>query len=196
MPRVSEEHLAARRQQILDAAFTCFSRNGFHNTSMQDVIAEANLSVGAVYRYFKSKTELVSAIAETALEGAEDVFAELATHEPPLPLAEAMDRAFGFAESQTGPRGALRIAIQVWAESLRDPALAGFVAEKYGRFRALFAGLARRAQETGELPADADPEAIGAALFGMVPGYALQRILANGPDRKTYAEAIRVLFKA
>ena len=57
MPRVSDEHLAARRQQILDAARACFLRNGFHATSMQDVIGEAGLSVGAVYRYFKSKNE-------------------------------------------------------------------------------------------------------------------------------------------
>ena len=63
MPRVSEAHLAARRQQILDAARVCFTRNGFHATSMQDVIAEAGLSVGAVYRYFRSKEELVAAIA-------------------------------------------------------------------------------------------------------------------------------------
>ncbi|BCB85303.1 TetR/AcrR family transcriptional regulator [Phytohabitans suffuscus] len=196
MPRVSDEHLAARRQQILDAAYKCFSRNGFHNTSMQDVISEANLSVGAVYRYFKSKNELITAIAEGALEGAEEIFAELVTHEPPLPLGEAMDRALDFADSQTGPQGALRVAIQVWAESLRDPALAVFVADRYTRFRGLFAALARRAQGTGELPPDADPEAVGAVLFGMVPGFALQRILGNGPDKKSFTEALRVLVKA
>ena len=64
VPRVSEAHLAARRQQILDAARTCFLRNGFHQTSMQDVIREAGLSVGAVYRYFPSKNDLITALAE------------------------------------------------------------------------------------------------------------------------------------
>jgi len=59
MPRVSATH----RQQILDAAQACFRRNGFHMTSMQDVIAEAGLSVGAVYRDFKGKNEIVEAIA-------------------------------------------------------------------------------------------------------------------------------------
>ena len=46
MPRVSEAHLAARREQIIEAATRCFLRNGFHQTSMQDVIKEAGLSVG------------------------------------------------------------------------------------------------------------------------------------------------------
>jgi AcrR family transcriptional regulator len=196
MPRVSDEHLAARRQQILDAAYACFSRNGFHATSMQDVIAEANLSVGAVYRYFKSKQELITSIAESVMEEADKVFAEIVAEEPPLPLADAMERALAFAETQTGPDGALRIALPVWAEALRDPALAAFVAERYGRFRYRFAQIARRAQETGDLPPDADPDLIAAVLYGMVPGFALQRMLAGGPDPKAYADALRILLKA
>ena len=77
VPRVSAEHLTARRQQILDAARVCFLRNGFHQTSMQDVIREANLSVGAVYRYFPSKTDLITAIAEQVIEQIAAVFDEL-----------------------------------------------------------------------------------------------------------------------
>nr|BFE67761.1 hypothetical protein GCM10020092_010620 [Actinoplanes digitatis] len=61
VPRVSEDHLTARREQILAAARLCFLRNGLHNTSMQDLIQEAGLSVGAVYRYFKSKKTRSSA---------------------------------------------------------------------------------------------------------------------------------------
>lgn len=194
MPRVSDEHLAARRQQILDAARLCFSRDGFHSTSMQDVIAEAGLSVGAVYRYFKSKQELVTSIAERVLEGADAVLGEIAAHEPPLPLADAVERALDFVDRQTGPDGLFRIAIQVWGEALRDPELAVFVKNQYSRFRQHFAIIARRAQEAGELPPDADVEAVGAALFGMVPAYALQRVLADGPDKKTYAAAVRTLL--
>jgi TetR/AcrR family transcriptional regulator, transcriptional repressor of aconitase len=67
MPSVSQEHLDARRRQILDAARRCFVRNGFHATSMQDVLAEANLSAGAVYRYFRGKDEIIAAIAGEAL---------------------------------------------------------------------------------------------------------------------------------
>src|SRR5215472_2739698 len=68
MPRVSDEYLEQRRQQILDAARRCFARQGFYETSMQDVFREAGLSAGAVYRYFKSKDELVQAISATVLD--------------------------------------------------------------------------------------------------------------------------------
>ena len=65
MPKVSEAHLAARRQQILDAALACFDRDGFHGASMQDIFEESGMSAGAVYRYFSSKEDIVEAIAES-----------------------------------------------------------------------------------------------------------------------------------
>ncbi|MEO3743910.1 TetR/AcrR family transcriptional regulator [Plantactinospora sp. B5E13] len=194
MPRVSDEHLAARRQQILDAAWRCFLRNGFHATSMQDVINEAGLSVGAVYRYFRSKHELVTSIAESVLDGADELFGALAAAEHPPPLLEVADRALEFVDSQLGPDGAFRLAVQVWSESLRDPALADFVSRMYAGFRGHFVTLARRAREAGELPPDADPEAVGAVLFGLLPGYALQRLLSAGPDRQTYLTGLRAML--
>lgn len=63
MARVSQEHLDARRRQILDGAARCFARDGFHATSMQDVLKEVGLSAGAVYRYFTGKEDLIAAIA-------------------------------------------------------------------------------------------------------------------------------------
>jgi hypothetical protein len=54
--------------------------------------------------------------------------------------------------------------------------------------------MARRAVEAGELPPDADVEAVGAALFGMIPGFALQRLLVGYPDKETYLRGIRTLL--
>jgi AcrR family transcriptional regulator len=193
MPRVSEAHLAARRQQILDAAKRCFMRDGFHNTSMQDVIAEAGLSVGAVYRYFKSKNDLITAIAESVINAASAMFEDLARHEPPLSPTEAVERAVEFVDRETGPDGLLRIALQVWAEAMRDPALAEFVAAAYNRMRGHFTQLAARARDAGHLPPDTDVAAVGAVLFGMVPGYALQRMLSDGPGPKVYIGGLRAL---
>jgi AcrR family transcriptional regulator len=190
MPRVTDDHLAARRQQILAAAGSCFRRNGFHSTSMQDVIAEAGLSVGAVYRYFKSKDDLITSIAEVVLEGADRMFDELNSQEPPLPLIDAMDRALTFVDSQTGPEGMFPLALQVWAEAQRDPVLADFVAKRYTTLRLHFVAVAAHAQKAGELPPEADVDAVGAVLFGMLPGYALQRVLGAGPDKDTYLRGL------
>src|SRR3954453_16611832 len=64
MPRVSDRYRDDRREHILRAARRAFLRNGFHATSMQDLFAEAELSSGAVYRYFAGKDEVVLAIAQ------------------------------------------------------------------------------------------------------------------------------------
>lgn len=53
-----------RRRQILDAARRCFARSGFHGASMQEICAEAKMSPGGLYRYFRSKDDMIEAIAE------------------------------------------------------------------------------------------------------------------------------------
>jgi AcrR family transcriptional regulator len=187
VPRVSEAHLAARRQQILDAARTCFIRNGFHASSMQDVIAEAGLSVGAVYRYFKSKTDIVDAIAEQYAEQIWGAFATLVQDDRPL-------AGVGIIEAATGPDGPMRLAVQVWSESLRDERIAATAKRVYTRFRSNFVEIARRAVQTGELPAGTDPDATGAALFSLVLGYGLQKLLTGAPDKEAYITGLRAVL--
>jgi AcrR family transcriptional regulator len=194
VPRVSDQHLAARRQQILDAARVRFTRNGFHATSMQDVIAEAGLSVGAVYRYFKSKDELVTAIAGQVVTEVTAEIGAAAEHEPPLSVDQAMRRLVEGLEPRLGPDGAFRLALQVWAEAMRNPTLAAFVQEVYLTVRARMTVLVRRAQDAGHLPPDADADAMGSALFGMLLGYLLQQTLTGTPDRETFLAGVRGLL--
>src|SRR5580698_9567845 len=65
MPKVSQEHSDTQRGAILKAAIRCFAREGFHRTTMRDVVRESGMSAGALYVYFKSKDELIEAIAES-----------------------------------------------------------------------------------------------------------------------------------
>jgi AcrR family transcriptional regulator len=194
VPRVSEAHLAARRQQIIDAARACFLRNGFHNTSMQDVIAEAGLSVGAVYRYFPSKYELVTALAEQVIAQVTGAFDQLAAVEPALPIADVIQGAVETAAKHTGPDGALRLAVQVWAEAMHDPRLAEFVAGVYSGVRARLTALAARARDAGEFAPDTDPEDVASVIFALLPGFALQRILIGVPEPASFQAGIRALF--
>ena len=69
MPKVTQQHRDARREQILAAARRCFLSDGFHATSMQDLFAASGLSSGAVYSYFASKDDVIVAIAEENMRG-------------------------------------------------------------------------------------------------------------------------------
>src|ERR1051326_9396768 len=64
VPKISPAHEQQRRAQILNAAMTCFSRQGYHATSMDDVVRESGLSVGAIYSYFASKEDLFLALSD------------------------------------------------------------------------------------------------------------------------------------
>ncbi|MET0419467.1 MAG: TetR/AcrR family transcriptional regulator [Actinoplanes sp.] len=192
MPRVSEEHLTARREQILTAARACFLRKGLHNTSMQDLIQEAGLSVGAVYRYFKSKNEIISAIASAVAGGIQQHIDAVADRR--LPLADSLDAVLDGIEVQLGPDGVLPIALQVWSEATLDPAIAEIVRERYSGLRRSVRRLVQQAVESGELPAETDVDAVAPVVFSMVPGYALQRLLIGSPDKKVYVDGIRALI--
>jgi AcrR family transcriptional regulator len=196
MPRVSEAHLAARRRQILDAARACFARNGFHATSMQDVVVESGLSMGAVYRYFKSKDDLIQAIAEEVVGMLVGEIDHLVDARPLPPLTEVLDGVLAVVEAQTGPDGVVRMAIQVWGEALRNPRLSDLLARVYPTMRAAFVRLAARARDEGQLPEHTDPEQVGSVLFGLVPGYFLQLILVGDVNRADYLAGLEALLEA
>ena len=192
MPRRTPEQLQARREEIARAAVRCFARNGFHATSMDDVIAEAGLSAGAVYRYYRGKDDLVLVGAERALAGARGAFDELmadgAAPAPEVLVRAGVEAVLAVATSEDADL--TRIAVQVWGEALRNPVLHDRLSALYAQLRGRFVELARRRQALGLLPAEADPEVVGQVLFALVPGFLLQRLLVGVAAPDAYAAAL------
>src|SRR5580765_1016598 len=77
------DHSGERRRQILRAAMTCFARRGFHPTTMHDISAEAQISVGLIYRYFSSKDAVITFMAREHLEDMKQIL-EQARRAPTL----------------------------------------------------------------------------------------------------------------
>ncbi|NEK58753.1 TetR/AcrR family transcriptional regulator [Geodermatophilus sabuli] len=196
MPRVSAEHLTARRDQIIDAAIVRFAANGFQATGMADVIAESGLSAGAVYRYFTSKDDLIRAIVDRVLGRAVAGFDRwLAEQDDPDP-AEAVATAVDLVADVAGraPVDPTRVAVQAWAEALRNPAVYDVVQGAYGTIRSYLREAAVRAQAAGRLPRDADPHELSAAMLSLVLGFLLQRLLLGDVPAPDYGAAVRVLL--
>jgi len=174
MPKVSEEHLAARRRQILDAAIVCFARQGFHGAPMQAIFEEAGLSPGAVYRYFKSKEEIVRAIAEETLGGLVDSL-EPGAKGPDELLRQLLDAID--AVDRRDER--MRLAVQVWGEASVNPGVGEFVREVFGRLeRRIAAGL--------DAP---DPRAAARVLIAIAQGAVVQRNLSQDFDAEGFRTA-------
>jgi AcrR family transcriptional regulator len=79
VPKRSQEHLAARRAQILDGARRTFARHGYDGATVARLEEEIGLSRGAIFNYFASK---------------QDLFVELAAEENRRYVDLIVDRGF------------------------------------------------------------------------------------------------------
>jgi len=76
VPRVSTDQLAARRQQILDGARSCFARHGYEGATVRRLEQATGLSRGAIFHHYRDKEALFLALAEQDAERMADVVAE------------------------------------------------------------------------------------------------------------------------
>ncbi|MGP3976058.1 TetR/AcrR family transcriptional regulator [Streptomyces sp. 8N114] len=197
MARVSAEHLEARRRQILDGARRCFLRSGFHAASMQDVLKESGLSAGAVYRYFRSKEEIIAAVAEEALETIRSSFDRVAAAEVPPTPDELFTEVFGRLQKSVGAgedsRELPRLLVQVWGEGLRNPELAETLGDAYGQLSGQWARLVEEYQARGWVDPQADALNVARTLIGAVQGYLVQQALWGGIAPEEFAKGLRAL---
>lgn len=200
MARVSQEHLDARRRQILDGAARCFARNGFHATSMQDVLRESELSAGAVYRYFAGKDEIVTAIADEALGLVRAAFAEAAVSDPPptpdVLLGRVLGAVFDLAPPDGDRRAFAGLVVQVWAESLRNEALAATIAEGYAGMRAAWTAVVENCRAAGLMPPGPDADHVARTLIAAAQGFITQQALFGDVDPAAVTDGLRGLLGA
>ncbi|WP_421840201.1 TetR/AcrR family transcriptional regulator [Mycobacterium sp.] len=73
MPKVSEDHLAARRRQILDGARRCFAQYGYEKATVRRLEHAIGLSRGAIFHHYRDKDALFFALAHEDAERMADV---------------------------------------------------------------------------------------------------------------------------
>ena len=185
MPKVSEEHLERRRRQILEAAARCFARKGFHETSLQDIFRESRLSAGAVYRYFKSKDELVQAIGTEIFNRFSSALAAVLSKHPLPGVEEVVGSLAQAAQEMGGEAGLVRLAPLGWAEALHDPAMASTARQNLADLRAQMTEWLARLREDGRLGPEADTTALGATLLALVPGFLVLHLIGGCIDVAT-----------
>jgi AcrR family transcriptional regulator len=195
MPRVTDRYVQRRRREILVAARRRFARDGFHATTMEDVVTEAGISSSVVYRWFRGKEELVEASISEVLEGVVEALEDALQVEPPLPVTEVVRRVLAAILARTTQEGEdfTAIIVQAWAEAMRDQSVKDLLATLYTRIRDGLAELVRRHQAAGTMAADLDPEAVAHQLFSLIPGFVVQHLVLGPEDLDTYAAGARLL---
>jgi len=176
MPKLKPETMTARRDQILQAAAACFARQGFHQTTIADVIAESGLSAGCIYGHFAGKEDLIQAIGEQRHARDAALLAVARDSSDPLDGLRAIARAaLADMQKEDGLRSR-RIALQLWAEALRDDAIRRQVTEGVHRPVVLITELLQSAQRLGVIDGAIDPRSMARTMVAMFQGFVLQRL--------------------
>jgi AcrR family transcriptional regulator len=196
MPKVSEAHMAGRRRQIIDAARRCFARDGFHNATMARIVEESGMSAGAIYRHFRSKEEIIEAIARERHRRERELLGAAQADASGLGVLRTI--AARFLESLDRPEELQerRLGVQVWAEALRNPTLLRLVREGVEQPQALLSAWLHAARDRGELPRALDPDAAARLVIAVFHGVLLQKAWAPRLDVAPLIEAIGVLLAA
>lgn len=191
MPRLNQSTRAARRQQILGAARRCFTRNGFQSTSMQDIFTEAGLSAGSVYSHFTGKDEIIAAIAEDVAEKITSAADAALTDSPPPALEEVLGRTLATLQEA----GIAQIAVIVWGEAIRDPALGNRLSALYRSLAGHFARLVRSCQEAGTIDPGVPAEFPAQVLTALGPAFIHQLAFGTSLDAQAFTRGLRALLR-
>jgi len=187
MPKVTQAHLDARRTQILDAAQRCFAREGLHETTMQDICAEAELSPGAIYRYFKGKREILEGVFDQSLEENAGL-AELANLEDPLQGFELLVRAMFGIVLDPSQHADMRFGVMVLGEAVRDDAIGARYRKIYEVMLPAFGGIVDRLKEAGHVDPELDTEHLVRVVAAVWEGYRFQYLVDPGMDPQRFID--------
>jgi AcrR family transcriptional regulator len=189
-PDVSEE----RRGQILDAAAAVFARLGVRESRMDDIVAEADLSKGALYWYFKSKDDLVAASIERLFARGIENFRQFLTTEQPFRTGLSAIAQYMAADLReiTRMRG---VVLEYYALAARDARVRERVREYIETFIELFATMISNAIERGECR-QVDPRKTAIAIEAMFEGITLLSIVGtqDADTAETIEHATHLVF--
>jgi AcrR family transcriptional regulator len=193
MPKVSIEHGEQIRSRIVEAAIAVVSARGFYDATIQEVVRESGLSVGAIYTYFDGKEELLAAACQAALERElEALAAELALAPTVRAKLEIAVRYwFDFLSDDHIGSGFM---VETWAMARQQPVIREMLGRRRERLVAVGTILLTEAAARGEIPSRLDIDALARGFAGLLDGLLLQRVERGDGWRRATAERHASVF--
>lgn len=190
MPKVSAAHEQEVRDRIVRAAISVFGERGFHRATMQDIVRASGLSVGAIYTYFRSKSDLVLAGCDLITD---QELGELRTRLASVEgYRDRVSAAVGFwfdnLEVETTGRGPSPLILQAWAEADTDPAIREMLLRRRRETVTACALVLQEGVLRGELPPWLDVQALGHAVGALLDGILVEAAEAGAAYRRADSE--------
>ncbi len=193
MPRITAEHEAANRQRILAAARRVFVAKGFHEASIDDLVAESGVSVGAIYNYYGGKDALIHESILAAVNAEAD--AVLGDVRSAGGVRSRMEHAIGgwFDYTIDAP-GAAAFLVQCWAVASQKPLIRDLLVRRRERMVTVASIIGRDAVDADELPHDFDVDALARGFTALLDGLVLQRVEEGDGYRRADMERRALAF--
>jgi len=178
-----------RRDAILRAASTLFSRQGYHSTSVADVIAAAGISRGTFYLYFDNKDSLFLELIEQFIQRIMDVV-EVVDPSLPNPTGRIYDNVRRVVDVVFDNR---ELTVLVLRE---DVGLNPEVDEKLKRFYGFVRAMVEGALENGArvgLIREVNEPIVATALIGAIKEVFMHHLVVAAdtePARESVAESL------
>jgi len=181
VPKITEEHERKRRKQILAAAMECFARNGYRSTSVEDIVHESGLSVGAIYTYYPSKQDLFLALAEERTAETLEQFRTI--YERPGSMADknrdAVELFFQQMSAELAPY--CRVSFEFWSEAPKSEALQAERARMCDSIRQFLGWALTEARDAGELRSDVDIASAAELILALDDGLMMHHVSGVQP---------------
>jgi AcrR family transcriptional regulator len=195
MARFTDAQKESRRQQILDAALRCFSRDGFHNTTTADIVRESGVSQGTLYLYFATKEDVIAALADDRHQGEALINAIVQGEPDSVSGLSLLFELYGRSLADPQRVDTRRVGIQGWAEALRNPAIHASVVAGASSVRHEIVRLIERGQKAGQFRPEADPDAVARTLIAAFQGLTLQVAWGDDLDIEAIGRLIRHMVR-
>jgi AcrR family transcriptional regulator len=190
MPRVSVAHEQEIRTRISVAAFKVFTELGFHRATVQDIVRESGLSVGAIYTYFSGKDELFLATCDLSTGQGIGELADRLTRAGSLAERLAIGLGFFFdsIEAVDGQAGMSTFLVQAWAVADQEPGVRELLVRRREQLVTVTGMLIRQGIAQGDLPTWLDVDAVSGGISAMLDGLLLLRVEEGNAYRRANAE--------
>jgi AcrR family transcriptional regulator len=195
MVRATTDQKATRRQQILDAALRCFSQDGFHNTTIADIVRASGVSQGTFYLYFATKDDVIVALADDRRQGEALINALIEGEPDPLDALLLLFELHGRSLADPQRVEARRVFVQGWGEAQRNPAIHASITGLTSSVRQEIVRLIERGQQSGQFRPEAHPDAVARILIATFQGLNLQVAWGEKIDLQAIAQLMRDMVR-
>jgi AcrR family transcriptional regulator len=189
--RRREANPAGRRNEILDVAQRLVMSKGYQQMTIDDILAQLEISKGAFYHYFDSKAGLLEALVERMGDEARQVLIPV-LEDPGLPALQKIQRWFdAAAQWKTMRKEFLLSLLQVWYHDDNAVVRQKLRADSLAWIGPRLTTVIRQGMREGTF-ATSFPDHVGQVVFSLLYdlGDSLAaRILAGRVDEQALAEA-------